>query len=84
MATTCSKGQGCTDQIRHALWNYSTMTDEPDTVEMELPYWMVKQLRGCAMQSKHESRTEYGREDAQKIISLLTYYMEEATESTRD
>lgn len=49
---------------------------ESDIIECEIPRWMLKQLRGCARQSKHNSMTRKGEKDAEHIEHLLTYYLE--------
>jgi len=55
------------------------MTDHhlpPETVEMTLPRWMVKWLRGSARHEKHTAVTPEGEADAERIEQMLTYYLE--------
>jgi hypothetical protein len=44
-----------------------------DYVQVELPVWMVRQLRGKAREDARRARTAAGRNDAERIASLLTY-----------
>lgn len=48
-----------------------------DTITLELPVWMVKQLRGTARHEKQNAMTRHGKEDAKEIETVLTYYLEE-------
>ncbi|QLG30058.1 hypothetical protein HUG10_20960 (plasmid) [Halorarum halophilum] len=50
-----------------------------DLVEMEMPRWMVRQMLGDAIQSKHTAYTESGRDDADQIARLLRFYLEESS-----
>lgn len=50
---------------------------QQEIIEMELPRWMVKQLRGCAIYSKEEAMTKEGEKSAEQIIELLTFYLRE-------
>lgn len=45
-----------------------------NTVQMQMPIWMLKQLRGYALHNKKQSITGSGANSADQMIDLLTYY----------
>lgn len=49
----------------------------PETITMELPVWMVKQLRGKAKEDARSSYTQAGKESSEEIASLLSYHLTE-------
>jgi hypothetical protein len=57
----------------------------PETITMELPVWMVKQLKGKAKEDARSSYTQEGKESSEEIASLLSYHLDEhaTTSGTR-
>jgi len=51
------------------------MSDE--TIEMELPRWMVEELRAKAYHDAMMAKTEHGRKDSEQIQHVLSRYLEE-------
>lgn len=47
-----------------------------DTIEMELPRWMVKQIRGKVREDKRQAITKAGEETAEEIANILTLYLD--------
>ena len=52
------------------------MSDEhtEETITIELPIWMFKQLRGAARYDIKHAKSPGGRKDSEKIFELLDFY----------
>ena len=56
--------------------SYYANVESENHVTIEVPMWMLKQMRGQARWDMKKARTKGGREDAKRMFKLLDFYWE--------